>query len=252
MPGVLRTRVGYCGGNQLNPDYHDLKDHSETTQIQFDPRVVSYKQLLRIFWARHDYATPIEAQYKSAILFNNAHQQAEALESLELVKKGEWGQEQYKDKEVLTVIEPATKFYIAEIFHQKYFLQCNPEIFSLLKYKCRDDLTECPIATSLNGYLHGSGTVGAFMQEVDTWPISFAAKYVIFLKVTEGKGLSGFKPIDMSHIENPLPGPFPVFEDSNMGDSVHVVAGQRAATIRRYEDIVGDYSTTFPAKTYRF
>ena len=66
VPGVVRTRVGYCGGHELNPDYHDLKDHSETTQIQFDPSKITYKQLLKIFWDRHDYANPIEKQYKSA------------------------------------------------------------------------------------------------------------------------------------------------------------------------------------------
>jgi len=212
VPGVIRTRVGYSGGQQLDPDYHDLKDHTETTHIQFDPDVVSYKQLLKVFWERHDYVTPIEAQYKSAILYNSPEQQAQALESLELVERGEWGKECFKGKKILTEIIPATTFYVAELFHQKYFPQCNKEIFKCLKYTCRDDLTNCTIATSINGYLHGSGTLGAFMAEVDTWPIPFAAKFALLRKVTNGQGLDDLKFIDESHIQNPLPGPFTVSE----------------------------------------
>lgn len=242
MPGVLRTRVGYCGGKMPNPDYHDLKDNTETTQIQFDSRVISYKQLLQIFWARHDYATPIDPQYKSAILYNNARQQKEALETVELVNQGKWGQDQFKGKKVLTAIEPATDFYIAEIYHQKYFLQCNQKLFNLLKYKSREELTEDPIATSLNGYLHGSGTVGAFMAEADTWPLPFAAKLAILQKITEETGLGNFKAIDEGQVENPLPGPFPVYQNGS----------SESGKVRTYDEVVNDFSVEFPVRVQKY
>lgn len=112
-----------------------MKDHSETTQIQFDPRVISFTELLEIFWARHDYATPIESQYKSAIFYNNSDQKTEALASAEAVRKGKLGQAKLNSKDILTVIEPATKLYVAELYHQKYYLQCNHQIFAMLHYK---------------------------------------------------------------------------------------------------------------------
>jgi len=206
---VLRTRVGYCGGIKPNPDYHDLKDHSETLQIQFDTSVVTYWGLLKIFWNRHDYAEPIEQQYKSAIFYHTEQQRQEAQASLELVKKGEWGQACYRGMAPLTAIQPATTFYIAELYHQKYFLQCNKEVFKLLQYVERLDLIDDPVATSINGYLHGSGSVDWFMGEVDTWPLPFAAKYSLLRHVAGGK-LDDFKPIDEGQTENPLPGAFPV------------------------------------------
>lgn len=210
MPGVLRTRVGYSGGKLPDPDYHDLKDHCETTQIQFDSSVVTYRQLLQIFWERHDYATPIEQQYRSAIFYHGEQQKAEAEESLRLVQQGQLGQAKFSGMEVRTRIAPATPFYVAELYHQKYYLQCNRELFKLLRYERREDLVDDPVAASLNGYLHGSGSVGAFMAEVDAWQLPFAAKFTILHHITEGHGLNDFKPIDGSQVENPLPGSFEV------------------------------------------
>lgn len=234
--------MGYSGGQQKNPDYHDLKDHIETTHIQFDSRVVSYKQLLKIFWAAHDYVTPIENQYRSAILTNGSQQQTEAEESMQRVENGEWGQEALRSQKILTDIFPATDFYIAELYHQKYFLQCNNKLFSLFRYKNRDDLTDCPVATSVNGYLHGSGNIGAFMEEVDTWPLPFAAKFAVLQKITEDTGLLRFNPIDESKVENPLPGPFPEFEVPNIGF-------QDPPTIQRTcDEILEDFSDIFPNK----
>lgn len=162
---------------------------------------------------------------------------------MKLVESGVWGQEKFKDQKILTDIFPAEDFYVAEMFHQKYFLQCNNELFRLLRYESRDELTECPIATSINGYLHGSGTVGAFMEEVDTWPLPFAAKLALLQKVTEDSGLLSFKPIDESQIENPLPGPFPVFDDANVGFQGPTL------TQRSHDEIVSDFSDIFPTKS---
>lgn len=246
MPGVLRTRVGYSGGAEINPDYHDLKDHSETVQIQFNPDKVSYKQLLKIFWERHDYATPIEAQYKSAIFYNDEQQKTEAEASVELVNKEEYGQDKFRGQKILTDIEPATKFYIAELYHQKYFLQCNKDIFNLMRYKNYEQFVDDTVATSINGYLHGSGTVGAFMTEVDKWSLPFSAKFAVLHHVCDGKGLERFKPIDESGIENPLPGNFALYPDM----AHHEPAVDALPDNRTYQEIVDDFSTIFPTKQY--
>lgn len=211
---MLRTRVGYTGGKMPSPDYHDLKDHCETTQIQFDSRVVGYSQLLQTFWERHNYATKIPHQYKSAIFYNDDGQREEAEASLARVKKGQLGQARFNEMAVQTVILPATTFYIAELYHQKYFLQCNRELFRLLMYKRREDLLDDPVATSLNGYLHGSGTVEALMAEVDSWTLPFVAKLALLRHVAgEGQHLGGFKPIDESGVHNPTPGAFDVSDN---------------------------------------
>lgn len=223
-----------------NPDYHDLKDHSETTQIQFNPEKVTYSELLTIFWEQHDYVTPIQAQYKSAIFYNTEAQREEAEASLARVQQGHLGQAKFKGMPVLTLIAPATTFYIAELYHQKYFLQCNKEIFSLLHYVRHEDLIDDTIATSLNGYLHGSGTVGAFMEEVDTWPLPFRAKFAILHHVG-GNHLGDFRPIDESKVENPLPGPFKVHK-------VLPTPGRNDVRrrTRTYQEITSDFMDIFP------
>lgn len=208
MPGVLRTRVGYSGGTQKNPDYHDLKDHSETVHIQFDPSVISYPQLLRAFWANHEYATPIDKQYKSAVFYNNETQKAEAEASVKEVAAKKLGNPAYHGKKILTVIEPATLFYVAELFHQKYFLQCNGKLFKELQkqgvYIRVEDVTSDRMSASLNGFLAGHGTMGALMAEVDSWPVSFLTKYAVFA-IVGGQGTQKFKPFDDTAVENPLP-----------------------------------------------
>lgn len=225
-----------------NPDYHDLKDHCETTQIQFNPRKVTYMQLLRLFWERHDYATPIKKQYKSAIFYNYEQQRVAAEASLELVKAGELGQARLRSMDILTVIEPATTFYVAELYHQKYFLQCNRQIFGLLKFRCREDLIEDPVATSINGYLHGSGCVGAFMAEVDSCPSPFAAKLTLINHVAGGNGLDNFKPIDESHIVNPLPGPFDVHDELDADAPPTPSRRSSRKSTRTYSQVTSDFS----------
>jgi hypothetical protein len=148
--------------------------------------------------------------------------------------------------DVLTQIAPATTFYIAELYHQKYYLQCNRKLFGLLKYERREDFIDDPIATSINGYLHGSGTVGALMAEVDQWPLPFAAKLVLLQHVCGGQGLEKFKPIDESHVENPLPGHFA--EHPGQGSLASIPTPNRnGSQLRRtFDEIQSDYTDVFP------
>lgn len=113
---MLRVRVGFSGGAQLNPDHHDSKDHSEAVQIQFDPSVITYPQVLQAFWTNHEYATSVDKRYKSAIFYSNETQKAEAEASAKEVAAGKLGNPAYSGQRILTVIEPSTLFYIKRSF----------------------------------------------------------------------------------------------------------------------------------------
>ena len=125
VPGVIDTAVGYSGGETQNPTYKDVctdeTGHAEVVQITFDPTKVSYEQLLDVFWQAHD---PTQAnrqgpdfgtQYRTAIFFHSAEQEIAAKKSrtaLEATGK-------FK-RPIATEITPASTFYRAEEYHQKY------------------------------------------------------------------------------------------------------------------------------------
>ena len=80
---MVRTRVGYAGGTKKNPTYHDLGDHSETVQMDYDPTVISYTKLLDVFWDSHDPSLPSDSkQYMSIIFYHNDKQKELAIESI--------------------------------------------------------------------------------------------------------------------------------------------------------------------------
>jgi peptide-methionine (S)-S-oxide reductase len=123
IPGVTATTVGYTGGTVENPSYRVVctgrTGHAEAVQVEFDPDKVSYVQLLDVFWASHDPTTlnrqgwDIGTQYRSAIFFNDAAQQAAATASLQ-ARQGQ------RRKPIVTEITPASTFYPAENYHQQY------------------------------------------------------------------------------------------------------------------------------------
>ena len=82
--GVIRTRVGYAGGQLPGPTYRRLGDHTESVQLDYDPEQLSFKQLLQMFWSGHNPAKPVWGrQYMSAIFYQDQAQQQQARESLE-------------------------------------------------------------------------------------------------------------------------------------------------------------------------
>lgn len=126
LKGVKSTMVGYTGGWLQNPKYKDVCDHNtghaEAVQIQYDPNEVSYEELLDVFWSIHDPTTKnrqgpdIGSQYRSMIAFHTPEQETVARKSLEeLTKSGRFR------KEIVTEIVPASEFYRAEEYHQKYY-----------------------------------------------------------------------------------------------------------------------------------
>ncbi len=126
VKGVLSTTVGYTGGTAKNPTYKEVctgrTGHAEAVELEFDPAKVSYEQLLSVFWKAHDPTTlnrqgpDVGTQYRSAIFFHDAAQEAAARASKAALEKAGT----FK-KPIVTEISPAPEFYRAEEYHQQYF-----------------------------------------------------------------------------------------------------------------------------------
>ena len=125
IDGVADAVVGYLGGTLENPTYHevctDTTGHAEVVEVHFDPAKVSYEQLLDLFWQIHDPTTPnrqgpdFGTQYRSAIFYHDEEQKAAALASKAAIEaSGRFR------RPVVTEITPASTFYRAEEYHQKY------------------------------------------------------------------------------------------------------------------------------------
>lgn len=127
IKGVVKTTVGYIGGHMENPTYKnvcsDETGHAEALQIEFDPKEVSYEELLNKFWEIHDpmsyhkQGPDVGSQYRAAIFYHDENQKKAAIKSIEKLQQSE----KYKYKKIFTEIIKASKFYPAEEYHQKYF-----------------------------------------------------------------------------------------------------------------------------------
>lgn len=125
LPGVISTRVGYCGGRTDNPTYRDIcshdTGHAEAVEITFDPLQISYADLLKVFWDCHDptqlnrQGPDIGDQYRSAIFYHSEEQREAACAS-----RDELENRHVFRKAIVTQIVPATVFWEAEAYHQKY------------------------------------------------------------------------------------------------------------------------------------
>lgn len=132
VKGVSSTMVGYTGGAFENPTYEYVcsgtTGHAEAIQVEYDPSIISYEDLLMIFWSNHNPTTlnrqgpDVGEQYRSAVFYHTQEQEAVAQkmkEKLQDVAMKRFG------KEIVTEIKPASTFYKAEEYHQKY-LEKNP------------------------------------------------------------------------------------------------------------------------------
>jgi peptide-methionine (S)-S-oxide reductase len=124
VPGVLDAVSGYAGGHTDNPTYRQVcshtTGHAEVVQVTFDPEVVSYAQLLEVFWAMHDptqvdrQGPDIGEQYRSAIFTQTPEQAVTAVESKARAQA-------MFSRPIATEIEPLPTFYPAEDYHQRYY-----------------------------------------------------------------------------------------------------------------------------------
>jgi peptide-methionine (S)-S-oxide reductase len=121
MPGVVKTRVGYSGGDVANATYRNHGSHAEAIEIIFDPAKLSYRDLLEFFFQIHDPSTPNRqgndrgASYRSAIYYTSEAQRATAVDTIaDVDASGLW------PGQVVTEVEPAGDFWQAEPEHQDY------------------------------------------------------------------------------------------------------------------------------------
>ena len=137
MEGVISTRVGYSGGTQENPAYEEVcsgkTGHTEAIQIEYDPSKAGYQELLEVFWQNIDPTTPnqqfadVGTQYRTAIFYQSDEQKRVAEESKkQLEQSGRY------QKPIVTEIVPASLFYPAEDYHQRYYKK-NPVRYQLYK-----------------------------------------------------------------------------------------------------------------------
>jgi len=126
IKGVHSVESGYAGGNNDNPNYREVSTgmtgHAEAVQVHFDPQVVSYRDLLNVFFAIHDPTTlnrqgaDIGTQYRSAIFYHDDEQKATAERLIhELNDQHVWA------RSIVTEVARFDKFFIAEDYHQEYF-----------------------------------------------------------------------------------------------------------------------------------
>ena len=130
LKGVQSVESGYSGGTVENPSYKEVctgtTGHAEVAKIIFDPSVISYDELLEVFWTTHDPTTlnrqgaDVGTQYRSVIFYLNDKQKESAEKSKKEIAPQIW------DDPVVTEISPLTNFYIAEDYHQNYYNE-NPE-----------------------------------------------------------------------------------------------------------------------------
>jgi peptide-methionine (S)-S-oxide reductase len=125
VPGVKSVVSGYAGGHKENPTYREVcaktTGHAEVVQVEFDPSVITFEQLLEVFWVAHDPTTPdrqgadVGPQYRSIILYHDAGQLAVAERSKAIANA------RLHSGKIVTEIVPLAKFYRAEEVHQDYF-----------------------------------------------------------------------------------------------------------------------------------
>jgi len=124
LPGVKSVTSGYAGGSKENPTYQEVctgeTGHAEVSQIEFDPKVITYEKILQVFWDAHDPTTlnrqgnDSGTQYRSIILYASPEQKAVA-------EKSKTEAQKRFSSPIVTQIVPLTKFYKAAAYHQDYF-----------------------------------------------------------------------------------------------------------------------------------
>ncbi len=169
---MVSTCVGYAGGTTPDPTYYNISDYTETVDVTYDPSRISYPELLDVFWANHSPTHPsYSTQYKSIIFYYSEEQHQQALES-------KARQEQTLGKQLYTEIRPAGDFYLAEDYHQKFYLRQIPEFAAEFEaiYPSLADFVASTATTRVNAYMGGCGTAEGFSKELASLGLSPASQ----------------------------------------------------------------------------
>lgn len=136
LKGVYRTRVGYTGGSKENPTYRSLGKHTETVQLDYDPEEISYRDILKIFFNKHNHERKQKAQYASRIFYGDEEQKEVA--------------EDVRPERSSTTIDELETFWIAEDYHQKYRLRGTREAEEILENYTDEQLINSTMTAKLN------------------------------------------------------------------------------------------------------
>ena len=145
-----------------------MGDHIETVQVEYDPSQITYQELLDVYWASHTpTAKPFARQYMNVVFYHNDEQKrlAEASKEREAARG---------DDPIYTELRPATTFYPAENYHQKYWLRHRPLLMSEFRamYPTDEDIVASTAAARVNGYVAGYGTLEALQEELEDLGLS--------------------------------------------------------------------------------
>jgi methionine-S-sulfoxide reductase len=147
--------VGYTGGSTESPTYRRLGDHTEAFQVEYDPEMISYDDLLAVFWMDHDPGQgQWSRQYRTAAFYHDEDQRARAVRSRDRIASE-------RGIDVTTAIEPAGAFYPAEDYHQKYYLRRHGDLLGEYAslYPVPEDFSGSTAVARVNGFLGGNGTL---------------------------------------------------------------------------------------------
>jgi peptide-methionine (S)-S-oxide reductase len=181
---VLSTRVGYAGGKKVNPTYYSLGGHSESVEIVYDPSVISYQDLLEVFWQSHNpAAVPYSSQYMSIIFYYDEEQKR-------LAEETKANLEETTGRKMYTEIVPAGEFYPAEDYHQKYALRQYPVLVSEMEaiYPDPEDFVNSTAVARLNGYAGGYGNANSLEEELELLGLSEKGQEIV--REIAGRGLT--------------------------------------------------------------
>lgn len=168
---MIRTRVGYAGGTKKNPTYRDMGDQTECFQVDFDPAVISFEDLVQIFWKAHN---PCggggSRQYMSILFYGDDGQQTIAEDTKAAV-------EQETGSRVRTALLPLGTFTLAEDYHQKYRLRHEKALMAEFRaiYPNDADFVNSTAAARVNAWLSGEGTKEQMEEEIGRLGLSAAA-----------------------------------------------------------------------------
>lgn len=147
-----------------------MGDHTESIEVDFHPEIISYDELLNVFWDNHN---PLRdsfykgRQYMSLLLYHNESQK-------ELAQKTKEKLEQSLNGDIQTEIAPYSNFYVAEDYHQKYYLKRYRKAVEQVKniFPSHKDFVNSTIAARLNGFVGGHRNLAQLKEEIEEWGLN--------------------------------------------------------------------------------
>ncbi len=175
-----------------DPSYVNLGGHSESIEITFDPSIISYEELLDVFWRFHDPEYPAYSTQYASIIFYHDEAQKEAAEASMAAREQELGTKLY------TAIRPAGTFYQAEDYHQKYYLSTKDRVVKALRavYPDFSDYVASTAAARLNGYAGGFISAGDLVSELEK--LGFPRDTIAGILEAAGESVAAYCPAPSS------------------------------------------------------